>query len=386
MSQSPSSVSPTPALSDDETLDVALECLLEHLPLDVQGACCARTLYQVLLRAASRNDSIEHSSEMMTGVPSGNDIRYHLSKLGNVASLETQLNAALQHRLPAKIANHRQRLAIDLHLIPYYGKASEAEAAYIYRSAAKSGTTRFYAYATVYVIRRHQRVTLAVHAISRGETLLAIITYLLDRLSTLRVKVKRLYLDRGFYSVSVIRWLMALKLPFIMPAVIRGKTGGTRALCYGRASYTTDYTLKSPEYGSVSCQVAVLCRYRKGKRGKHGVEYLLFVTHRVNVALHQLCEHYRQRFGIETSYRIKNHCRIRTTTKNPALRLLFVALAFVLTNLWVWLLWNFVSQPRRGGRLVYQERFRLRTMLEFLCHAIERHFPLPRQVYLPSTQ
>ncbi len=36
---------------------------------------------------------------------------------------------------------------------------------------------------------------------------------------------------------------------------------------------------------------------------------------------------YGKRWAIETSYWIKNHCRIRTTTKNPVLQLLFVALA-----------------------------------------------------------
>ena len=62
-----------------------------------------------------------------------------------------------------------------------------------------------------------------MHAVTHRETLVVTITYLLDKLTPLRVKAKRLYLDRGFYSVPVIRWLKALKLPFIMPAVIRGK-------------------------------------------------------------------------------------------------------------------------------------------------------------------
>ncbi|MEO1133852.1 MAG: transposase, partial [Cyanobacteria bacterium J06639_1] len=217
----------------------------------------------------------------------------------------------------------------------------------------------------------------------RGETLVASITYLLARLSPLRVKLKRLYLDRGFYCIPVIRWLKALNLPFVMPGVIRGKHGGTRALCQGRKSYLTEYTLNSQQYGSVDCQMAVVCRYRKGARGHHGVHHLLFVVYRMDVALHQLPKHYRDRFGIETSYRLKNQCRIRTTTKNPVLRLLFVALAFLLVNLWVWLLWTFVSLTRRGGRRVYPARFHLKTMMEFICQAIERQFPLVREVYLP---
>ena len=35
----------------------------------------------------------------------------------------------------------------------------------------------------------------------------------------------------------------------------------------------------------------------------------------VNTSLNHIHQCYRQRFGIETSYRLKNLCRIRTTTK-----------------------------------------------------------------------
>ena len=379
-------VSPTPALTDQATLDTALDCLLDTLPLDMQGNHTPRTLYEVLLWAASHHDTVNHACEVLDGVPSANDIRYHLSKFDDMQTLETQLNQTLQSRLPKDIINHRHRLAIDLHLIPYYGKPTEENASYIYRSEAKAGTTYFFAYATIYVIRAHQRVTLALHAIVRGETMVAIITYLLAQLTAIQVKIERLYLDRGFYSVPVIRWLQALNIPFLMPAIIRGKTGGTRALCKGRKSYRTHYTLKSNEYGSVECEISVVCRYHKGKRGKHGIRYLLFVSYRLNIDLHQLPGHYRDRFGIETSYRIKNQCRIRTTTKQPGIRLLFVGIAFVLVNLWVWLLWTRVSRSRRGGRRVYQERFRLRTMLEFLRHAVERHFPLIQAIFIPAIE
>ncbi|MEM1290688.1 MAG: transposase, partial [Cyanobacteria bacterium P01_H01_bin.162] len=230
-----------------------------------------------------------------------------------------------------------------------------------------------------------QRVTLAVHAVPQSETLVATLTYLLSAIEPVRVKVQRLYLDRGFFSVPVIRWLQALNIPFLMPAVVRGKTGGTRALCRGRQSYRTTYTLNSQQYGSVACQMVVVCRYRKGHRQRHGVQHLLYVTHRLQIEPHQIHRHYRERFGIETSYRIKNHCRIRSTTKKPVLRFLFVALAFVLVNLWVYLLWTYISITQRGGRRVLPQSFRQKTMLEFLAHAVERHFPKRCQVILPCS-
>jgi putative transposase len=168
-----------------------------------------------------------------------------------------------------------------------------------------------------------------------------------------------------------------------MPAVMRGKTGGTRALLVGRKSYLTAYTLNSPNYGSVTCRMAVVCGYYRGFKHQHGIRYSVYVLHRVKVALHQLHPYYRERFGIETSYRLKNLCRIRTTTKNPTLRFLFVALAFILLNLWVYLLWYFVSRPKPGRQVVYQNLFPLKTMLEFLAHAVERRFPVITAIYLP---
>lgn len=385
MTTYPSSLSPTPTLTDEVTLEAALDCLLEHVPLELESTYfgCA-DLFEILLRAASRHDSIEHTAQRLDGVPSGNGIRYHLDKLADIVTLEGQLNAALQSRVPPKIRHGRHRMAIDLHLIPYYGTPNEVATPYIYRSQAKAGTTSFFAYATVYVICRNKRVTLGIHAVHRQETLVATVTYLLAMLSPLRIRVTRLYLDRGFYSVPVIRWLKALNIPFLMPAVIRGKTGGTRQLLVGRKSYATGYTLISANYGSVSCQIRVICTYYKGFKGKHGIQYTLYVVHRVRVALHQLHHHYKERFGIETSYRLKNHCRIRTTSKQPVVRLLFVALAFILVNLWVYLLWFFVSQTQRGGRVVYRALFSLKTMLEFLSYAVERHFPPITVVYLPT--
>jgi putative transposase len=65
------------------------------------------------------------------------------------------------------------------------------------------------------------------------------------------------------------------------------------------------------------------------------------------------------------------------------LRLLFVALAFILVNLWVYLLWVYVSRSQRGGRVVFRQLFPLKTMLEFLSQAVERHFPVVTAVFLP---
>ena len=88
MTTCPSLVFPTPALTNDATLSAALEGLKAHLPVTMQGDCQPETLYEALLWAASHHDSIEHAAQQLTGVPTGNDLRYHLDKFEDMAMVE----------------------------------------------------------------------------------------------------------------------------------------------------------------------------------------------------------------------------------------------------------------------------------------------------------
>ena len=122
----------------------------------------------------------------------------------------------------------------------------------------------------------------------------------------------------------------------------------------------------------------------KAFRGKFGIEYLAYVVYKVDISLDYIYQDYRKRFGIETSYRLKNICRIRTTSKNPIIRLLYVGISFLLVNIWIYVLWSKISKPRRGGRLVYHYLFTLKQMLAFLANSVNRIYQLKEIVYLPD--
>jgi hypothetical protein len=87
MTTYPSSVSATPALTDEVTLQIALKGLLELNLLETQGTYELATLYYVLLWAASRHDTVEHTCQVLQGVPSGNGVRHHLNKLEQMVPL-----------------------------------------------------------------------------------------------------------------------------------------------------------------------------------------------------------------------------------------------------------------------------------------------------------
>jgi IS4 transposase len=59
---------------------------------------------------------------------------------------------------------------------------------------------------------------------------------------------------------------------------------------------------------------------------------------------------YRRRFGIETRYRQLHAAHIKTSTRDPTLRLLFVGIALILRNIWVWVHYQLLAMPCRDQR------------------------------------
>lgn len=100
------------------------------------------------------------------------------------------------------------------------------------------------------------------------------------------------------------------------------------------------------------------------------------------MSLQLIHDDYRLRFGIESSYRLKNQCRIKTTIKNPIIRFLFVALSFLIVNIWIYLIWHYLSRLIKSSRQVFSHLFTLKQMLEFLRQVVDRNYGVACEVYL----
>ena len=119
-------------LTEDEVLHSTIQCLTQHIPLEASGACTSQDLFQLLVRAASNCDSIENTAKGFQKSPCGKTLRNHFHKIDNFKELESQLNSALISQILPRISKGKLKLAIDLNLIPYYGKPSQEEKPYIY--------------------------------------------------------------------------------------------------------------------------------------------------------------------------------------------------------------------------------------------------------------
>lgn len=295
------------------------------------------------------------------------------------------MNTIYRQQLPRTLLKGRRSysLAIDLTLVPYHGKPHKEDAELV-RGEAKAGTTHFHGYATVAVVHDKRRYVLALRFVKTGETMADIVRWLLDRVKQLKIKVRRVYLDKGFCSVDVFKTLARRRLAYIVPIPVRGKSGGIRRVFTGRASYWTDYTMNSPTAGRYTLRVASVRRYSKKRYGRHGIKWFAYAVAGLppSMSVRQVFQIYRQRFGIETSYRQMNQVRARTTSRNPVLRLLLVGLAFILVNMYVALrerLWTPNLAALLTGRRFW---FSLRRLAFQIGRAVEHHLGVAPVVQL----
>ncbi|MBE9001379.1 hypothetical protein IQ274_24955 [Nostoc sp. LEGE 12447] len=110
----------TPALTDNKTLNEVVNCLTENIPIKSQGKCEQKNIFEILIRAATQRDSIENTTKVLKNVPTSNDIRYHLEKYSDLASLEDALNKSLQSRLPTGIQQGQQKISSSLAAIAWF--------------------------------------------------------------------------------------------------------------------------------------------------------------------------------------------------------------------------------------------------------------------------
>jgi len=69
---------------------------------------------------------------------------------------------------------------------------------------------------------------------------------------------------------------------------------------------------------------------------------------------------YRKRSAIETSYRTYREARATTTTPDPLIRFVLVAVGFLLRNLWLVVRWTVVA-AHHDGRARPSNRIHVRT-------------------------
>jgi hypothetical protein len=291
--------------------------------------------------------------------------------------LERRLNEALTGQLPRRLRRRRWEVAIDWHLTPYYGEPHQSRNE-LYYGKPRQGTKQFHAYASACIIEYGERYTLALTWVRRHESTVTALRRLVARVRELGLKIRRVFLDRAFFNVPVVEFLQGQGLPFLMPVVFRGRKPKKRRPATGlrwikqQPAGWYQHTMKNGKR-QVTVRVCVGYRTHKNRQdGKQVKQKLLFAAWRVHGSPTEIRQRYRKRFGIETSFRQLRQARIYTCTRQPRLRLLFIAVALVLRNLWVWIHHMLLAEGNRNNRTLHLERLRFKRMLDWIIHEIHR--------------
>jgi putative transposase len=376
------------SLSETAVLEVARSRVAQFLPLQADGyACTTEQLVDVLLAVSANKETIEQVCADLQLKVGAETIRGYFNeqlKVENLAELQEAVNLALQTRLHAGLKRQKLEVAIDFHDQSYYGKSDQAEGLWV-GAEAKNGTTRVYRVATLYLIKNGHRLTLAIKFVLPHETAKEIVEYLLNQMRRLEIKAKCVYLDRGFASMEMVRYLKASQQSAIVACPIRGKTGGLRALCVGRKSYRTSHIFKSAKHGAEEAEMAMFKGFttstRKGKKERKAkwLAYIL-VGCDEQMSAKKVKEKYRKRFGIEASYRCAKKVRGWTTSANAAYRFMLLGMSFLLTNIWQELQEQWTRKVQVGRASWKWQKFRLKRFVNFLRKAIENLYGMVSKI------
>jgi hypothetical protein len=387
-------------LSGDLVQGYTQKLLSKHLKLKDHGPkVTASSVYAVVLFAAATAATIAQACRSLLRAPSDQSVYNALdATLPERLELQRRINLSLRDSVPraVRLGKRAAKVAIDLNLIPYYGRPDPADDM-VYRGQEKASTKHHHAFATAYLVRKGRRFTLAVMMVRHDTPWDEIVKELLRLARKVVPAIELVLLDRGFYSVAVIRYLQRARYPFIMPMIARGRGAkhpkgptGSKVFATWKKSGWSSYTLQqnhSPQTATVDVAVKVRRKWKKRPGSKKkGKRVLVYACWRVRGResswpdqqyrlrrVEWMFQTYRGRFGIETSYRQMNQGLAWTTSKDPKRRLLLVGVALLLRNIWALLHLTVLALPRRGGEpLLRLELLPLADMLEWIADAIKQ--------------
>lgn len=370
------------SISSGEVYSWALSWLLHaKLVKDRGPKCTAAMLLSLVLRAAGRGTSVAAACRDLAQAPSATaamgGLDAALPKRWPV--LERRLNEALSCELPRRLRRRAWAVAIDWHLSPYYGQPYRSRNE-LYYGKPRQGTKKFHAYASACIVCHGQRYTLALTYVKRHETTIKVLSRLLDRIAELGLKIRRLLLDRAFFNVPVVELLQARNLPFLMPVMFRGRRPKKRRPATGlhwikqQAAGWYSHTMKNKKRAATVSVCVGYRRHKSRKDGKQKRQKLLFAAWRVKGTPTEIRNQYRRRFGIETSYRQMRQARVSTCTRNPRLRLFFVAVALILRNLWVWIHGTKLAEGPYDNLTLHLDLLRFKRLLDWIAHEITARY------------
>lgn len=357
-------------LRPKQCIDTVLKPLLDNINIKINGPLNSKDLFYAGIFMAVDKSSVHSASKHYQKIPCETSLRYHLRKLSLEELVQVNENILLQGSVSTLISEKKYEFAIDFTNDPYYGKVDSSNEDYVIRSQAKKSTNSFYSYVSLSIRNKNERYTLSILPVERNKTKVDYLTYFMNLIMKLNFSIKVLCLDREFYSVDVFEFLQHNEIPHITPVVRRGKE--IKQLLDGRKAKSAEYVMKNAQKKEVHLDIVIDVKYLKGKRAKYGCENLGFVVYGVKWPPRKVSNVYRRRFAIESSYRMRNIVKPRTSTRDVTFRYFFTLISFLLRNEWLYLQKKHFTIVKPGPLTIDEDKFRFARFILFVEEWLRR--------------
>ncbi|HWR27431.1 MAG TPA: transposase [Candidatus Thermoplasmatota archaeon] len=288
-------------------------------------------LLDLILHLCNTVDFAENGSKTFqlqrTNVPNGDTLLHHLKGYQDIDQIKHMFIAMFEMIWEtAKKANQLQRIvdcSIDYTSQHFYG---DKGAPMVTEMKPDHGTAYDYKFATITISEHNQRFTLLAVPVGPFDTKEDILNTLLDY-ALQRVKIRCLYVDRGFFDSNCIELFKRYHLKFLMPCTVNERIKRILEVVPS-PTVIKDYEMKKTTFN-----VIVISDEFHIKRAF--ATNIDFNENDVGLA-ERLFNLYSKRWTIETSYRVKKHSfRPKTTSKNYFIRLFYFLFSALMYNLWL---------------------------------------------------
>jgi putative transposase len=214
-------------------------------------------------------------------------------------------------------------VAVDYTEWYFYGDRS---APMVVGKKPERGTTKCYKFATINIVESGKRFTLLAIPVGPFDTKEKIIKQIFNY-ALKRIKIKRVYVDRGFFDSTSINTIKKFRLKFLMPCTANARIKKLLEILPA-PTVINDYEMENTLFN------VVIVEDDEGNKRAFATNEQ-FNENDVDLA-QRLFLLYGKRWGIETSYKVKKHSFLpKTTSKNYLIRIFYFLFSVLLYNLWL---------------------------------------------------
>jgi len=286
----------------------------------------------LLTHVAMNHDFTHNGSQtfrfvMKENTPASNSLLYHIRKM-DTNEIKISFKRAFEeiYKIAKKQNVFKKRkldVAIDLTDQLYYGDKNDFM---VCETKPQKGTSHCFRFATINIVENGRRFTLLalpMHAFDEKSKILEeLISYAKNKIS-----IRNVYIDRGFFNVKCIMALEKQKVKWLMPAI--RNTAIKKLMKTHDSPKVLEYLMGRKNFDQVKFKLVIV-------NDKDNVKRVFATNLKVtedNAKI--LFQEYGKRWGIETSYRVKQNFKARTTSKKYVVRLFYFMYSSCLYNLWI---------------------------------------------------